>query len=64
MAYESKGDAANAIERYQESIAIGYDKPEIYRYIASLQNRKARTWTERSTTIEDGLTKRTRVTRT
>ncbi|MBK9758958.1 MAG: tetratricopeptide repeat protein [Flavobacteriales bacterium] len=39
LAYESKGDLPKALERYQECIKIGYDKPEIYRYAASLQNR-------------------------
>ncbi len=39
LAYESKGDAANAMERYTECIRIGYNKPEIYRYLASLQKK-------------------------
>lgn len=39
LAYESKGDAANAIKRYQEALAIGYNKPEIYRYISGLQRK-------------------------
>lgn len=39
LAYESKGDAAKAMESYQECIRIGYNKPEIYRYLASLQKR-------------------------
>ncbi len=39
LAYESKGDNANAIKRYREAIAIGYNKPEIYRFIASLQRK-------------------------
>ncbi len=39
LAYESKGDLPMALERYQECLKIGYDKPEIYRYTASLQNR-------------------------
>lgn len=40
LAYDSKGDAANAIKRYREAIDLGYKKPEIYRYIANL-HRKA-----------------------
>lgn len=39
LAYESKGDAANAIVRYRESIVAGYNKAEVYRYIASLQRK-------------------------
>ena len=39
LAYESKGDLAQALARYQQCIAIGYDKVEIYRYAASLQKR-------------------------
>ncbi len=39
LAYESKGDGANAIKRYQDALAAGYEKPEIYRYIASLQRK-------------------------
>lgn len=39
LAYESKGDQAEALRRYQQCISIGYDKPEIYRYAASLQKR-------------------------
>jgi tetratricopeptide (TPR) repeat protein len=39
LAYESKGDHASAITRYREALAAGYNKPEVYRYIASLQRR-------------------------
>jgi tetratricopeptide (TPR) repeat protein len=39
LAYESAGDAANAISSYREAIAAGYNKPEVYRYIASLQRK-------------------------
>lgn len=39
LAYESKGDAANAIKRYREAMEAGYKKPEVYRYIASLQRK-------------------------
>lgn len=39
LAYEGAGDAANAIGSYREAIAAGYSKPEVYRYIASLQNK-------------------------
>lgn len=39
LAYESKGDAENAIKRYREAIAMGYNKPEVYRFIASLQRK-------------------------
>ena len=39
LAYESKGDGAMAIERYREAIKIGYAKPEVYRYISSLQRK-------------------------
>lgn len=39
LAYESKGDVTKAMESYQECIRIGYNKPEIYRYLASLQKK-------------------------
>lgn len=39
LAYESKGDTAMAIQRYAECIKIGYDKPEVFRYLASMQKR-------------------------
>lgn len=39
LAFESKGDLAEALKRYQECISIGYDKAEIFRYAASLQKR-------------------------
>lgn len=39
LAYESKGDMAKAMERYQECINIGYDKVEVYRYLASMQKK-------------------------
>jgi len=39
LAYESKGDAPKAIERYREALNMGYNKSEIYRYIASLENK-------------------------
>ena len=37
LAYESKGDGANAIQRYRDALAGGYNKVEVYRYISSLQ---------------------------
>ncbi len=39
LAFESKGDHAEALKRYQQCISIGYDKPEIFRYASSLQQR-------------------------
>lgn len=39
LAYESKGDAANAVRRYRDAIEAGYNKPEVFRYIASLQRK-------------------------
>ncbi|MBX2979227.1 MAG: hypothetical protein KF905_08040 [Flavobacteriales bacterium] len=39
LAYDYKGDDANAIRRYREAIAAGYKGPEVYRYIASVQRR-------------------------
>ncbi len=39
LAYEAKGDATMAIQKYREAIAVGYSKPEVYRYIASLQSK-------------------------
>lgn len=56
LAYESKGDAANAIKRYQEALAIGYNKPEIYRYISGLQ-RKTEDNEGALTTIRGGRAK-------
>lgn len=40
LAYETKGDAAMAVQRYQECITIGYNKPDVYRYLASLQKKQ------------------------
>jgi tetratricopeptide (TPR) repeat protein len=39
LAYESKGDTAMAMQRYAECIKIGYDKPEVFRYLASMQKK-------------------------
>lgn len=39
LAYESKGEHENAIKRYREAIELGYNKPEVYRYISSLQRK-------------------------
>ncbi len=39
LAYESKGDLAEALKRYQQCISIGYDRAEIFRYASSLQKR-------------------------
>jgi hypothetical protein len=40
LANEAKGDTATAMQRYQECINIGYDKPEIYRHLAGMQKRQ------------------------
>lgn len=39
LAYETKGDAGMAVKRYQECLAVGYDKPEVFRYMANLQKK-------------------------
>ncbi len=39
LAYEAKGDTAMAMEQYAECIKIGYDKPDVFRYLASMQKR-------------------------
>lgn len=39
LAYESKGDTAMAMQQYAECIKIGYDKPEVFRYLASMQKK-------------------------
>lgn len=56
LAYETKGDAARAIERYGECLALGYDKPEIYRYKANLQ-KKAGDVDGAIATVREGRTK-------
>lgn len=56
LAYESAGDGANAVSSYREAIAAGYNKPEVYRYIASLQ-RKGEDLNGAITTIREGLAK-------
>ncbi|HQW40828.1 MAG: tetratricopeptide repeat protein [Flavobacteriales bacterium] len=53
LAYESKGDHAGAITRYREALTAGYHKPEIYRYIASLE-RKQENLDGAITTIGEG----------
>ncbi len=39
LAYEAMGDTAMAMDRYAECIKIGYDKPEVFRYLASMKKR-------------------------
>lgn len=39
LAYESKGDLDMAMRRYQECIDIGYNKPDVFRYLANMQKR-------------------------
>lgn len=39
LAYDTKGDGPGAIRRYQECLAVGYNKPEVFRYLASVQRR-------------------------
>ena len=39
LAYEAKGDTAMAMEQYQKCIQIGYDKPEVFRYLATMKKR-------------------------
>ncbi|MFT3885583.1 MAG: hypothetical protein QM724_09175 [Flavobacteriales bacterium] len=39
LAYESKGDLPHAIERYKECIKIGYNKADVYRYLAHMQKQ-------------------------
>lgn len=56
LAYESKGDGASAITRYRDAIAAGYNKAEVYRYIASLQ-RKGDDLNGAITTIGEGRKK-------
>ncbi len=56
LAYESKGDHAGAIKRYREAMAAGYEKPEIYRYIASLE-RKTENLDGAINTIAEGRAK-------
>lgn len=56
LAYESKGDATKAIERYRDAIAGGYNKAEVYRYIASLQ-RKGEDLNAAIATIGEGRTR-------
>ena len=40
LTYETKGDGPKAIELYGRCIELGYDKPEVYRYMASLQKKE------------------------
>ncbi len=54
LAHESKGDADMAIKRYRETLALGYTRPEIYRYIASLQ-RKAEDREAAIATTKEGM---------
>ncbi|MCB0793159.1 MAG: tetratricopeptide repeat protein [Flavobacteriales bacterium] len=39
LAYESAGDAPKAIERYQKCLELGFNKADVYRYLASLQRK-------------------------
>jgi tetratricopeptide (TPR) repeat protein len=56
LAYESKGDAQGAIKRYREPLTVGYNKPEIYRYISGLQ-RKSDDLNGAIATVKEGRTK-------
>lgn len=56
LAYEAKGDLENAIRRYRESLTLGYSKPEIYRYIASLE-RKSEKMDAAINTLREGMAK-------
>jgi tetratricopeptide (TPR) repeat protein len=56
LAYESKGDAQGAIKRYREALDVGYNKPEIYRYISGLQ-RKSDDLNGAIATVKEGRTK-------
>jgi tetratricopeptide (TPR) repeat protein len=56
LAYEAKGDGAGAIQRYRQALDLGYSKPEIYRYIASLQ-RKADDLDGAIATTREGVAK-------
>jgi tetratricopeptide (TPR) repeat protein len=56
LAYESKGDAQGAIKRYREALEVGYNKPEIYRYISGLQ-RKSDDLNGAIATVKEGRTK-------
>lgn len=56
LAFESKGDTEGAIRRYREVLDLGYKKPDIYRYIASLQ-RKANDMDGAIVTLREGMAK-------
>lgn len=58
VAYEAMGDTAMAIERYAACIAMGYDQPEVFRYLASLQKRSGDLNAAIATT-QQGLAKHT-----
>jgi len=56
LAYESKGDLQMAMQRYQECINLGYDKAEVFRYLASMQKREGHL-NEAIATTRQGLAK-------
>lgn len=56
LAYESKGDLQMAMQRYQECINLGYDKAEVFRYLANMQKRNGHL-NEAITTTQKGLAK-------
>ena len=41
LAYDTKGDLAMALKRYDECIALGYPKEDVYRYKSTVQNKLA-----------------------
>lgn len=43
LAYETKGDAANAVKRYRDAVAAGYSEPKVYQYISSLEEKQGNT---------------------
>ncbi|MBK9177847.1 MAG: tetratricopeptide repeat protein [Flavobacteriales bacterium] len=43
LAYETKGDAAMAIQRYRDAIAAGYNDAKVYAYITGLEQKRGNT---------------------
>lgn len=43
LAYETKGDAANAVKRYRDAVEAGYSEPKVYQYISALEERQGNT---------------------
>ena len=56
LAYESAGNTAEALKAYRQVLDLGYDKVEVYRFMAQLQARQE-DWDGAVATVREGRAK-------